>query len=77
MTIKLSCLACGHLMTLGDAYADYQGEVRCWGCRSVLEVSLEDGRLKSMKSQTEAAAPELAPPPGLKRPGRAAGREMR
>jgi hypothetical protein len=35
-------------MDLGDAYEDYQGEVRCWGCRTTLQVVLREGKLQSM-----------------------------
>lgn len=49
MTIKLNCLACGHVMDLSDAYEDYQGGVRCWGCRAVLEVTIQEGKLKAMR----------------------------
>ena len=46
--IKLNCLACGHAMDLAEAYEDYQGEVRCWGCQAILEISMHEGRLQSM-----------------------------
>lgn len=49
MRIRLNCLACGHSMDLGDAYEDYAGEVKCWGCQAVLEVTLQEGKLKAMK----------------------------
>lgn len=49
MRIKLNCLSCGHPIELDEAYEDYQGEIRCWGCRAVVEVSLQEGKLQSMK----------------------------
>ena len=52
MSIKLNCLACGYSMTLGEAYEDYEGDIRCWGCRVVLEVALSEGRLRSMRNST-------------------------
>jgi len=55
MEIKLSCLACGFSMSLGEAYEDYQGEIRCWGCQSLLEVAIQEGKLMAMK---RAGAPE-------------------
>jgi DNA-directed RNA polymerase subunit N (RpoN/RPB10) len=55
MRIKLNCLSCGHPLELDEAYEDYQGEVRCWGCRAVLEVTLQEGKLRSMKLGTGAA----------------------
>ena len=57
MSIKLSCVACGYAFELSDAYDDYEGEVRCWACRTSLEVTLVEGRLKRMK---RIAAPSPA-----------------
>ncbi|HUU01258.1 MAG TPA: hypothetical protein VM425_07470 [Myxococcota bacterium] len=57
MRIRLNCLECGHPMDLGDAYEDYQGEVRCWGCRTVLDVTLQEGRLKAMRKSCAAETP--------------------
>lgn len=48
MAIKLNCLDCGRSFELGDAYEDYEGEVRCWICSTSLIVKLADGKLKSM-----------------------------
>ncbi len=67
MRIRLNCLSCGHPMDLGDAYEDYQGEVRCWGCKAVLDVTLQDGKLKSMRrggaAETPGSSAGLAEPP--------------
>lgn len=57
MKIRLSCLACGHPMELGEAYEDYQGEIRCWGCRAVIEITLREGKLKSMKLNAAGEVP--------------------
>jgi DNA-directed RNA polymerase subunit N (RpoN/RPB10) len=69
MRIRVNCLSCGHPMDLGDAYEDYHGEVRCWGCRAVLEVTLAEGKLKAM-TRSGARAARAAEPP-------AAGHETR
>ena len=49
MGIKLSCLSCGHSLDLGDAYENYRGAVRCWSCRALLDVTLEEGLLRGMQ----------------------------
>jgi hypothetical protein len=84
MRIKLNCLACGHLLELGEAYEDYEGEVRCWGCRTVLEIALREGKLRSMRRSSsgapgrdvESANPLAAPPDSDPRPT-ASGQETR
>ena len=76
MSIKLSCLSCGHAFTLSDAYEDYSGEVRCWGCQAVMEVSLTEGKLRTMKpagsgvgyAAAQAAASAAAAEPQLPLP---------
>jgi DNA-directed RNA polymerase subunit N (RpoN/RPB10) len=55
--IRLRCLSCGHRLELGEAYDDYDGEVRCWTCNGLLEVSLREGRLRSMKLGGAGAPP--------------------
>lgn len=56
MGIKLNCLSCGHPMEIGDAYEDYEGEIRCWGCSTTLEVALREGKLRSMKMSNSSPA---------------------
>jgi hypothetical protein len=47
--MKIICLACGHKVDLGDAYDDYEGRVKCFACRSSLEIRTEDGNIKAVK----------------------------
>jgi hypothetical protein len=60
MRIKLNCISCGHLMELGAAYEDYQGELRCWGCHALVEVTLHEGKLQTMKLSSKSEVPDLA-----------------
>jgi hypothetical protein len=75
MRIKLTCLSCGHLFELGDAYESYTGEIRCWGCRAMLDISLLEGKLQSMKLHDETQvvlvrpAPAAPPVPPAAAPG--------
>jgi hypothetical protein len=83
MSIKLNCLACGHTLDLSDAYEDYEGEIRCWGCHAALHVSLREGRLKSLKrggsdnASSGYASPPIPAPPGMDQGSSAAGSERR
>lgn len=47
--MRINCLSCGHKVELDDAYDDYEGQVRCFTCRTMLEIRTEDGGLKSVK----------------------------
>ena len=46
--MKVNCLSCGHSLDLRDAYDDYEGQVRCFICASLLAIRTEDGRVKSV-----------------------------
>ncbi len=48
--MKINCLSCGHSLDLdADVYCDYEGQIKCYTCSALLEVKLEEGRIKSVK----------------------------
>ncbi|MBI2470006.1 MAG: hypothetical protein HYV59_02010 [Planctomycetes bacterium] len=48
--MKINCILCGHNFDLNDdAYNDYEGDVKCWVCGGVLDIKLQEGKLKSLK----------------------------
>jgi ribosomal protein S27E len=53
--IKLNCISCGHVQELSEAYENYQGQIRCWGCSTTLDVSIIEGKLQSMQLHDDAA----------------------
>ena len=59
MRIRPNCPKCLHPMDLGDASEPFQGDIRCFHCRTRLEVKKAGGQLRSMK-----AKPTIAPPMG-------------
>jgi len=46
--MRINCINCGHRFELDAAYDDYSGLVKCAVCRSLLTISAENGRLKSV-----------------------------
>jgi len=58
--MKINCLSCGHNIHLDDAYGDYEGEVKCFACRAMMEIKLDQGSIKKVKlvSLVKPAAPE-------------------
>ncbi len=46
--MQINCLSCGHKVGLGDAYDEYEGQVRCYICGSLLEIKSKDGMVKSV-----------------------------
>jgi len=60
--MKINCLSCGHSLELDEeSYSDYEGQVKCYTCSALLEVKLEEGRIKSVKflKLTRSAADEI------------------
>ena len=47
--MKINCIVCGRTFDLDDTYDDYEGEVKCWVCGGILEIKLQEGKLKSIK----------------------------
>ncbi len=47
--MKINCIICGHNFDLNDAYDDYEGEVKCWVCGGILNIRMQQGKLKSLK----------------------------
>jgi hypothetical protein len=47
--MKINCLCCGHKVDLGDAYDDYEGEVKCFACSAILEIKAEEGNLRAVR----------------------------
>ena len=46
--MNVNCLSCGHLLDLRDAYDNYQGQVRCFICGSLLGLHSEEGQVKAV-----------------------------
>jgi hypothetical protein len=47
--MKINCLSCGHKLELDDTYDDYSGQVRCYTCQALLEIKVEEGKIKAVK----------------------------
>lgn len=47
--MKINCLCCGHSVELNEAYSDYKGTIKCYTCSALLEVKLDEGRVRSVK----------------------------
>lgn len=52
--MKLNCLRCGHKIDLDDAYDDYEGQVKCYVCGSLLEIKAQEAKLRTVRLLLEA-----------------------
>jgi hypothetical protein len=47
--LKLNCINCGHSVALDEnVYVDYEGPIKCNACSAILNVKIDDGKLRSM-----------------------------
>ena len=53
--MKVNCLGCGQYIVLDESYRDYEGEIKCNACGTVLDVNLSEGKIRSetLPEQTE------------------------
>ncbi len=47
--MRINCLSCGHKVELGGDYDHYEGQIKCFACRAILEIRTEEGDVKSVK----------------------------
>jgi len=44
--VKINCLSCGFAVNLDDdTYSDYDGQVKCLVCKTILELKVTEGRV--------------------------------
>lgn len=53
--MKIICLSCGHKVDLGDAYDDYEGQVKCFACAAMLTIKTAAGGLRSVALWRESS----------------------
>ena len=60
--MRINCVSCGHKVDLDDVYDDYEGQVKCFVCSSLLEIKTEGGNLKSVKVVSIVPGPSVEEP---------------
>lgn len=48
MSLKISCLSCGHKICLDETFSDFDGPVTCHACGATLAIRLSAGSIKSV-----------------------------
>lgn len=57
--MRINCLACGHMVDVGDDYDDYEGEVMCFACGTILTIRTEQGKVKAVKLAKKDSLPTV------------------
>lgn len=54
--MNVNCIQCGHAIDLGESYETFDGPVRCYVCRGLMELKTDKGKVRTVR---------LITPPGL------------
>ena len=46
--MRVICLTCGHKVEIDSSYNNYEGQVKCLVCGSLLQIKAEEGEIKSV-----------------------------
>jgi len=55
--MKVNCISCGFKIDLGDAYDDFEGQVKCYVCENILDIRTHEGNVKSVRPAKTVAMP--------------------
>ena len=67
MLVKIKCTACNTEGTISLLESSYQGPYRCWKCRGLFSIHLENGQLKSCDPLSQEEFEKLQEAEALKR----------
>jgi len=57
--MRVICLTCGHKVEVDESYSDYEGQIKCLVCGSLLQIKVEEGSIKSVSMvKAEKRSPE-------------------
>jgi DNA-directed RNA polymerase subunit RPC12/RpoP len=56
--MEINCVSCGFKVDLADSYDNYQGQVKCFACGAILDITTLEGNVCSV-----TLAEGLAEPP--------------
>lgn len=46
--MQINCISCGHKVDVGKSYDDFDGQVKCNVCGTILQIKTEEGQVKSV-----------------------------
>ena len=55
--MEINCLGCGFKVDLADAYDDYVGQIKCFGCGAIMEIETQAGNIRAVNAVTEEPVP--------------------
>jgi hypothetical protein len=52
--MEINCLGCGFKVDLSDSYDDYEGQIKCYACGTIMELAAHEGCIRAVKLPAEA-----------------------
>ncbi len=47
--MKINCICCGFKVDLDDAYDDFEGQIKCFVCGTLLDIKTQEGCIRSVR----------------------------
>jgi DNA-directed RNA polymerase subunit RPC12/RpoP len=47
--MEINCVSCGFKVDLADSYDNYQGQIKCFACGAILEITTLEGNVCSVE----------------------------
>ncbi|HUY13900.1 MAG TPA: hypothetical protein VMX16_09775 [Terriglobia bacterium] len=55
--MKINCLGCGYRVDLGNAYDDYEGQIKCFACGAIMEIATQGSSIRAVRFVTAVPLP--------------------
>ena len=53
--MNINCLGCGFKVDLAEEYDNYEGQIKCFACGALMEISIQGGSIRAVRSVEELA----------------------
>jgi DNA-directed RNA polymerase subunit N (RpoN/RPB10) len=60
--MKINCLGCGLKVDLAANYDDYEGQIKCFACGAIMEISTQEANVRAVRLVTETPLPSAERP---------------
>jgi len=60
--MKVNCIQCGHAIDLGESYDTFDGPVRCYVCRGLMELKTDKGKVRTVRLIPSPAVSKVEAP---------------
>jgi hypothetical protein len=62
LVMKVNCIHCGHALDVGESYGTFDGLVRCYVCKGLMELKTDKGKVRAVRFIPLPALPKVEAP---------------